>query len=323
MLDDPTTDAKADDGELLDAYSAAVTSVAARASRSVVGIRTTTARRGATSSGSGFALTPDGLILTNSHVIAGARRIEVDTVDGECLDADLIGDDAHTDTALIRITGNVPAVTLGRSRALRVGQLAIAIGNPLGFDCTVTAGVVSALGRSLRSSTGRLIDDVVQTDVALNPGNSGGPLMNAQGRVIGMNTAIIQGAQGLCFAIGIDTVREVAVGLLRFGRIRRASLGIGAQTVTVSQSIRRQFGLRGRTAVRVTEVTSGSAAAAAGLRAGDLLVEIAGREIGGVDELWRWLTQERIGSATAIEIVRTGRRQSLSVTPRELDGTSR
>ena len=304
------------DEEALDAYSRVVTRVAEVASRGVVGIRTARGGR-ALGGGSGFVLTPDGLVLTNSHVVSGANAIEVTTLDGERYDADLIGEDPHTDTGLIRVTGALAPLTLCSSARLRVGQLAIAIGNPLGFDSTVTAGVVSALGRSLRAASGRLIDDVVQTDAALNPGNSGGPLMDSAGEVIGMNTAIIQGAQGLCFAIAIDTVHPVAIQLLRHGRIRRASLGIAAQTVPVSQSIRHHYGLAGRTAVSVREVEVGGPAARAGLEPADLLIRIGTTEVSGVDALHRWLSEERIGEPAPLELVRRGRDRRVTIVPRE------
>jgi S1-C subfamily serine protease len=307
------------DGAALDAYSQAVASVAQLASPGVVGIRAARAARGAPAGGSGFALTPDGLVLTNSHVVTDAAEIEVSTIDDDTFEADLIGNDPHTDTALIRVTGRLAPLSLGRSRELRVGQIAIAIGNPLGFDCTVTAGVVSALGRSLRATTGRLIDDVVQTDAALNPGNSGGPLMDSQGRVIGMNTAIIPGAQGLCFAIAVDTVHRVAIELLRHGRIRRASLGVAAHTVAISQAIRRHFELDARTAVRVREVEARSPAAAAGVEPGDLIIRIGGTEASGVDALHRWLIEERIGTPVSLELVRRGRHRQLELVPREAD----
>jgi S1-C subfamily serine protease len=284
------------DDEALDAYSAAVASVAARASPSVLGIRSLRGDRGG--AGSGFVFTPDGLVLTNSHVVAGARRVEVRSTDTDAVIAEVIGDDPHTDTALLRAALGIPALELGRSRELRVGQLAIAIGNPLGFDATVTAGVVSALGRSLRSS-------------------SGGPLMNARGQVIGMNTAIILGAQGICFAIGADTVHDVAIGLLRHGRIRRASLGIAVLTVAVSQQIRRHFDGRTQSAVRIADVQPRGAADTAGLRAGDLLMSIGGVRIAGVDDLWRFLTEERIGQALPIEVVRSGRRRVCTIMPCE------
>jgi S1-C subfamily serine protease len=314
---------------LLDAYSRTVTSVAEAATPAVVaihtrrssapGVQTGSSPGGGLQGGSasGFVFTPDGLILTNSHVVHGASALRVATVRGEEFEADLLGEDPHTDTALIRVSAAMPAVTLGRSHALRVGQVAIAIGNPLGFDCTVTAGVVSALGRSLRASSGRLIEDVVQTDAALNPGNSGGPLMDSAARVIGMNTAIIAGAQGICFAIAIDTVQRVALELLRHGRVRRASIGIGGQTVAVPQRLRRHFELPQLSAVRVISVLEGGAAARAELEAGDLLVRFDGQWIGGVDDLHRLLIDSRIGAATPLELVRRGRRLKVDVVANE------
>jgi S1-C subfamily serine protease len=309
------------DAGLLDAYSRTVTGVAEAATPAVVAIHTrrTTGSGPQGGSASGFVLAPDGLILTNSHVVRGAGALRVATVRGEEFDADLLGDDPHTDTALIRVSASIPAVTLGRSHDLRVGQVAIAIGNPLGFDCTVTAGVVSALGRSLRAGSGRLIEDVIQTDAALNPGNSGGPLMDSAARVVGMNTAIIAGAQGICFAIGIDTVQRVALELLRHGRVRRASIGIGGQTVAVPQRIRRHFDLPQSSAVRVLNVLEGSAAAAAEIESGDLLVRFDGEWIGGVDDLHRLLIDSRIGALTPVELVRRGRRLIVTVSAREID----
>jgi S1-C subfamily serine protease len=270
-------------------------------------------------SASGFVFTPDGLILTNSHVVHGASALRVTSVRGEEFDADLVGEDPHTDTALIRVAAAaLPAVTLGSSHALRVGQLAIAIGNPLGFDCTVTAGVVSALGRSLRASSGRLIEDVIQTDAALNPGNSGGPLMDSGARVIGMNTAIIAGAQGICFSIAIDTVQRVALELLRHGRVRRASIGIGGQTAIIPQRLRRHFELPQSSAVRVLSVLEGSAAAAADIESGDLLVRFDDHWIEGVDDLHRLLIDSRIGASSTLELVRRGRRVRVDLIPREI-----
>jgi S1-C subfamily serine protease len=312
--------AVAEELELLDSYSRAVMGVAEAATPAVVSIHTrrASARGPQGGSASGFVLTPDGLILTNSHVVHAASSLRVATVRGEEFDADLLGEDPHTDTALIRVSAAMPAVTLGSSRGLRVGQVAIAIGNPLGFDCTVTAGVVSALGRSLRASSGRLIEDVVQTDAALNPGNSGGPLMDSNGRVIGMNTAIIAGAQGICFAIAIDTVQRVALELLRHGRVRRASIGIGGQTVSIPQRVRRHFELPEASGVRVLNVLDGSAAASAEIESGDLLVRFDGHWIGGVDDLHRLLIDSRIGAPTTLELVRRGRYVRADLVPREI-----
>jgi S1-C subfamily serine protease len=310
-----------DEQALLDAYSHTVTSVAEAATPAVVAIHTRRLSAPGIQGGSasGFVFTPDGLILTNSHVVHGASALRVATVRGEEFDADLLGEDAHTDTALIRVSAALPALTLGHSHGLRVGQLAIAIGNPLGFDCTLTAGVVSALGRSLRASSGRLIEGVVQTDAALNPGNSGGPLMDSAARVIGMNTAIIAGAQGICFAIAIDTVQRVAIELLRHGRVRRASIGIAGQTVAVPQRLRRHFELPQLSAVRVIHVLDGAAAAQAGVEPGDLLVRFDGQWIGGVDDLHRLLIDSRIGASVPLELVRRGRRVTVEVIGRESD----
>jgi S1-C subfamily serine protease len=316
--------AAVDDAHLLDAYSRTVTGVAEQATPAVVAIHARRApapgQRGQQAgSASGFVFTPDGLILTNSHVVHGASALRVTSVRGEEFDADLVGEDPHTDTALIRVAASaLPAVTLGSSHALRVGQLAIAIGNPLGFDCTVTAGVVSALGRSLRASSGRLIEDVIQTDAALNPGNSGGPLMDSGARVIGMNTAIIAGAQGICFSIAIDTVQRVALELLRHGRVRRASIGIGGQTAIIPQRLRRHFQLPQSSAVRVLSVLEGSAAAAADIESGDLLVRFDGHWIEGVDDLHRLLIDSRIGASSTLELVRRGRHLSVDLIPREI-----
>jgi S1-C subfamily serine protease len=314
-------DAAVTEDVVLDAYSRSVIGVAERATPAVVAIHTN--RRGQRAaqggSASGFVFTPDGLILTNSHVVHGASALRVVSVRGEEFEADLVGEDPHTDTALIRVAASaLPAVTLGSSRGLRVGQLAIAIGNPLGFDCTVTSGVVSALGRSLRASSGRLIEDVIQTDAALNPGNSGGPLMDSGARVIGMNTAIIAGAQGICFSIAIDTVQSVALELLRHGRVRRASLGIGGQTNTIPQRLRRHFDLPKASGVRVLSVIDNSAAAAADIQSGDLLIRFAGQWIEGVDDLHRLLIDSSIGTATTLELVRRGRRLTIELTPREI-----
>jgi S1-C subfamily serine protease len=290
----------------LDAYSRCIADVAEQASLSVVAIHTSQ-KNGQRGSGSGFAFTTDGLILTNSHVVHGANGIRVQTTQGQAADAELIGEDPHTDAALIRARVDVPPLALGSSKNLRVGQLAIAIGNPLGFECSVTAGVLSALGRSLRSSTGRLVDNVIQTDAALNPGNSGGPLCNSAGRVIGMNTAIIASAQGICFATAVDTVQWVALQLLQRGRVRRGYLGIMAQTATIPQRLRRQLDLSGRTAVRITSTSPDGPARHAGLESGDLLVRFDNAPITGIDDLHRALGAGRIGRRVPLELWRFGR----------------
>ncbi len=304
------------DEQALDVYSTLVSTVAEQASPSVVAIQTSTGKKSG-GSGSGFALTPDGLILTNSHVIHGAKRIRVETTQGASDNAEVVGEDPHTDTAVIRARVDVPPLELGSSRLLRVGQLAIAIGNPFGFECSVTAGVVSALGRSLRSSTGRLIDNVIQTDTALNPGNSGGPLCDSMGRAIGMNTAIIASAQGICFAIAIDTVRWVAMELLRHGRVRRSHLGVVAQTVTVPQRLRRHVDLAERTAVRIMNVTKEGPAGRGGIENGDLLLRFDGKPVVGIDDLLRSLGAEQIGQQVPVELWRYGRLVHASVVPVE------
>jgi S1-C subfamily serine protease len=304
------------DEQALDVYSTLVATVAEQASPSVVAIQTSSGKKSG-GSGSGFALTPDGLILTNSHVIHGAKRIRVETTQGTSDIAEIVGEDPHTDTALIRARVDVPPLELGSSRLLRVGQLAIAIGNPFGFECSVTAGVVSTLGRSLRSSTGRLIDNVIQTDTALNPGNSGGPLCDSAGRVIGMNTAIIASAQGICFATAIDTVRWVAMELLRHGRVRRGHLGIVAQTVTVPQRLRRHVDLAERTAVRIVKVTKEGPAGRSGIENGDLLLRFDSKPVVGIDDLLRSLGAEQIGRQVPVELWRFGRLVQASVVPVE------
>ena len=321
--DDPAAaTGDAPDQEALDAYSRIISMVAERASPSVVSIHTRfkQSARGsspASGSGSGFALTPDGLILTNSHVIHGASRIRIETTQGVSAEAEPVGEDPHTDTALIRARAQLVPLELGTSRRLRVGQLAIAIGNPLGFDCSVTAGVVSALGRTLRSGTGRLIDDVIQTDAALNPGNSGGPLCDSGGRVIGMNTAIIASAQGICFATAVDTVRWVAMELLRHGRVRRGHLGIVAQTVSLPQRLRRHADLAERTAVRIVRAGKDGPAARGGLEDGDLLLRFDGKPVVGIDDLHRALGAQRIGRDIPVEVWRYGRLVRATVVPVE------
>ncbi len=308
--------AAVDEKQALDVYSTLVATVAEQASPSVVAIQTSTGKKSA-GSGSGFALTPDGLILTNSHVIHGAKRIRVETTQGTSDIAEIVGEDPHTDTALIRARVDVPPLELGSSRLLRVGQLAIAIGNPFGFECSVTAGVVSALGRSLRSSTGRLIDNVIQTDTALNPGNSGGPLCDSAGRVIGMNTAIIASAQGICFATAIDTVRWVAMELLRHGRVRRGHLGIIAPTATVPQRLRRHVDLAESTARRIVTVSKEGPARRSGIENGDLLLRFDGKPVVGIDDLLRSLGAEQIGRQIPVELWRFGRLVQASVVPVE------
>ena len=321
LLDDgggaaPGAQRAPDDGRLLDAYSAAVVAAVEAVAPAVAHLEVDfKSRRG---SGSGFAFTPDGLLLTNSHVVHGARSIRATFADGSSRDADLVGEDPDTDTAVVRLGGGAPAsVVLGSSRALRVGQLAIAIGNPYGFQHTVTTGVVSALGRSLRAQSGRLIDDVLQTDAALNPGNSGGPLVDSRGEVIGVNTAIIPGAQGICFATAIDTVKAVVVQLLRDGKVRRGYLGIAGATVPLARRLARHFELANERAVRVESVEAAGPAARAGVAAGDLIVGYGGQQVNGIDDLHRLLTVERIGAQSVLTVLRGAQKLERGIVARE------
>ncbi len=310
---------------LLDAYSNAVISASEKISPSVVKIDVAQAGRSRSGEpherqggGSGFVFTPDGLILTNSHVVHGATRIQVSFSDGHRFPAHTIGDDPATDLAVIRIDApQIVAAPLGDSQKLRVGQLAIAIGNPYGFQYTVTAGVVSALGRSLRSYSGRLIDDVIQTDASLNPGNSGGPLVSSDGRVVGVNTATIMGAQGLCFAIGINTAKFVAGRLLRDGRIRRAYIGVEAQTAPLHRRLVRFYDLPQESGVIVSAVTPGSPAQRAGLREGDVIVALDGKAVAGVDDLHRLLTDAHVGVSSSLTVLRWTQKLELQVVPQE------
>jgi S1-C subfamily serine protease len=314
------------DGALLDAYSQAVVGTAEKISPSVVKIDVAQSARSRSGEqrerqggGSGFVFTPDGLILTNSHVVHGAVRIHVSLPDGQNrYPAHVIGDDPATDIAVIRIDApNLIAAPLGDSQKLRVGQLAIAIGNPYGFQYTVTAGVVSALGRSLRSYSGRLIDDVIQTDASLNPGNSGGPLVTSDGQVVGVNTATIMGAQGLCFAVGINTAKFVASRLLRDGRIRRGYIGVEAQTVPLHRRVVRFYDLAQDSGVVVAFVTPGSPAHVSGLREGDVIISLDNQPVAGVDDLHRLLTEAKVGGSNQIVILRGTERRELYVIPEE------
>lgn len=314
---------------LLDAYSQAVVQAAERISPSVVFIEVgkaftpghdTTARRPRETrgSGSGFIFTPDGFILTNSHVVHHADKIGVTLSDGRRFDATIVGDDPSTDLAVIRISaGRLPAAPLGDSEKIRVGQLAIAIGNPYGFQYSVTAGVVSALGRSLRSESGRLIDNVLQTDAALNPGNSGGPLLNSLGEVIGVNTAVILPAQGICFAVAINTAKFVAGQLIMHGRIRRAFLGVGGQNVAIPRFIVRAHQLKSETGVLVISIEKQSPAETAGLREGDVIFALDGASVRSVDDLHKLLTDARIGARCELEILRRSQKLSLPIIAQE------
>lgn len=313
MLDAPLPP----DAGLLDAYSAAVTTAVGRAGPSVVNVAVIGARgRGG---GSGVIVSPDGLVLTNSHVIAGSTRIEVTTAEGARFAATLLGDDPDTDLALLRAetAAALPAAMLGESAGLRVGQVAIAIGNPLGFSNTVTAGVVSALGRTLAGRGGRPIEDLIQTDAALNPGNSGGALVDARGAVIGVNTAMIGGAQGLCFAVAADTARLVLGHLVRFGRVKRAFLGLSGQQEAVPRRFARAHGIAQPTALLVAAVSKDGPADRAGIEAGDLLLSIGGDPIAHVADLLRWLTGERVGQAAEAVLLRRGDLRRRMVVPAE------
>jgi S1-C subfamily serine protease len=314
-----------EDQELLDAYSRAVIDVVDRVGPAVVGltVRHETLRNDrspqSAGSGSGVVVAPDGLILTNSHVAGGASRIEVMTADGQRLTARVVGDDPDTDLALVRIDEAVtlPAAALGDSKRLKRGQLVIAIGNPLGFESTVTTGVVSALGRSLRARTGRLIDDLIQTDAALNPGNSGGPLVSSRGEVVGVNTAVIMGAQGICFAVAANTASFVLGELVRHGRVRRGFVGIAAQQTAIPRRLQHAASLRQDGAVMVSTVEPGSAAERAGVKAGDILLALDGHTITGADDLIRALTGETIGRSVALDVLRGTERLTASLVPEE------
>jgi S1-C subfamily serine protease len=301
-----------DDGDLLDAYSQAVIRAVETVGPAVVRIEI---EHGG---GSGVVFTPDGLVLTNSHVVERAERMRVMLPDGRSMRADLVGHDADTDLAVIRIDATpLPWATLGDSRAVRVGQVAVAIGNPYGFHHSVTAGVVSALGRSLRSRSGRLMDDIIQTDAALNPGNSGGPLVTTRGEVIGINTAMILPAQGLCFAIASNTARVIAARLIRDGRIRRSYIGVGGQNVPVPRAIARANQLAVSTGVLVVSVEKDSPAETAGLRDGDIVLAFAGEAVAGIDDLHRHLTEDRIGVPATLTVLRAARRRQVTIVPAE------
>ena len=324
MLDRPdlaeTQPVPPEDQALLDAYSRAVIDVVERVGPAVVRldvVKSGNERQCGT--GSGVVVAPDGLVLTNSHVVGGAARVNVTTVDGRSLTARAVGDDPDTDLALVRVDAPVtlPAATLGNSKLLKRGQLVIAIGNPLGFESTVTTGVVSALGRSLRARSGRLIDDVIQTDAALNPGNSGGPLVSSRGEVVGINTAVIMGAQGICFAVAANTANFVLGELVRHGRVRRAYIGIAAQQFAVSRRRRHATGLAQESAVMIASVEPGSPAGRDGLAAGDIILALDGAAVTGADDLIRLLAGDKIGRTVEIEMLRNGDQRRVSVVPDE------
>lgn len=314
--------------DLLDAYSKAVVHVAELVSPSVVNIDVRKKAHGrpdrhnipgeTPASGSGFVFTPDGFILTNSHVVHGANKIDVTLLDGNSYIADLVGDDPDTDLAVIRINApNLIVVNLGDSQQIRVGQLVIALGNPFGFQCTVTAGVVSALGRSLRALTGRLIENVIQTDAALNPGNSGGPLALPTGEVIGVNTAIIAPAQGICFATGINTAKFVAARLIKDGRITRAYIGIAGQNVPILRRIVYYYNLQIDRGAMVVNIETGSPAHKAGLLSGDIIVSLDSKPIAGIDDLQKQLTDQAVGIKSTISVIRRAEKIDLDIIPAE------
>ncbi len=312
--------AGAPDRELaaFDAYSRAVIGAVDQVGPAVLHLQVE-AEHGRGGAGSGVVFTPDGYVLTNSHVIAGGKRMTATFADGRTSRMTVIGDDPDTDLALLRLDSDAQvSARLGSARGLRVGQLVVAIGNPFGFQCTVTAGVVSALGRSLRARSGRLIDSVIQTDAALNPGNSGGPLVNAAGEVIGINTAIIAMAQGICFSISADTVEFVASRLIRDGRVRRCYIGVAGQNVPLSRKLVRFHGLARESGVLVQSMAPDGAARSGGLQTGDIIVEFDRLPIENIDALHRLLTEDRVGQPIPVAVLRRGEKIALDLTPREL-----
>ena len=310
------------DGTLLDAYSDAVVRAVDLVAPAVAHVRVerprAKGRARAGGSGSGFLITPDGYLVTNSHVAGGASAIEVDLPDGRRAAGEIVGDDPDSDIAVVKVgAGDLAWCRFGESPSVRVGQIAIAIGSPLGYQQTVTAGIVSALGRSMRAQTGRLLDNVIQTDAPLNPGNSGGPLVDSRGRVIGVNTMIVMPAQGLCFAIAASLAEQVVIALIREGRVRRAWLGLGGQTVPVARRTALHFALPSDYAVRVDSLERDGPASRAGVERGDLIVAIDGAPVASVDDLQRALDARAIGRRLAVDVLRRGRRDTLEVEPAE------
>jgi len=300
----------------LDPYSSLVSRSVERIGPAVAGIEVRSAGGRPQGAGSGVIYTPDGYLLTNSHVAQRADNALVSLADGRVCEAARIGDDPATDLAVLRLSGSgFPHAAFGSSAALRVGQLVIAVGNPLGYQATVTAGIVSALGRTLRTASGRLIESVIQTDAPLNPGNSGGPLADTAGRVIGINTAVAGGAQGICFAIGIDTAVEVAYQLMRHGRVRRSRLRLAGQTIALDRRVLRALERTEPGAVMVAEVLPDGPAQRAGLERGDLLLELDGESVTGVDRLHRLLTAERAGREVEAQLLRRGKRRAVTLIP--------
>src|ERR1700722_17913394 len=310
------------DGELLDSYSQGVTRAVEKVGPAVVNIRVqkSSRERQAESggSGSGFVIAPDGFILTNSHVVHGADKLEVTLADGQVYRGTLVGEDPETDLAVVRINASqLVHARFGNSKSIRVGQIAVAIGSPFGFQQTVTAGVVSALGRSMRSQSGRLIDNVIQTDAALNPGNSGGPLVNSRGEVIGVNTAIILPAQGICFAIAINSAKLVAGHLIKDGKISRGYIGIAGHNVELPRRFVRFYRLPAETAVRVASVEANSPAALGGIKEGDQIVRLGDSPIAGIDDLQRYLTMSQVGVNTPVTVIRGTEQLTLEIVPSE------
>jgi S1-C subfamily serine protease len=309
----------ASDTDFLDAYSHAVTGVADAVGPAVVRVEVRNAKGRPAGVGSGVVIAPDGLVLTNAHVVEGAKEVHLQDAEGRVMDARKLGEDPDSDLALLRAGAvrDLPSARLGVSKALRRGQLVVAIGNPLGFESTVTAGVISALGRSLRSKNGRLIEDVIQTDAALNPGNSGGPLVSSRGEVVGINTAVILGAQGICFAVASNTAQFVLNELIQHGRVRRAYVGVSAQTAAVPRRHARAAGIDNASGAMITALEPNGPAAAAGLMSLDTIVRADGVAVTGVDDLIRLLNGERIGRSVTIEALRRGALRSFAVTPAE------
>ena len=308
-----------DDVALLDSYSRTVAEIARTVGPAVVRVESRPGNGAPAGTGSGVIISPDGFVLTNSHVVQGAKVARLNAPDGQVMEARVLGDDPHTDLALLHAgsTGRLLFAGLGDSKSLRPGHLVVAIGNPLGFDSTVTAGVVSALGRSLRARTGRLIDDVIQTDAALNPGNSGGPLVSSRGEVVGINTAVIMGAQGICFAVASNTASFVLTEIIRHGRVRRAFIGVGAQTVRVPRHYALSAAVPNATGAAVTAIEPGSPAAGAGLQPADIIVGFDDRVVEGADDLIRALNGEQIGRSATLILLRQGVRHDVSIVPLE------
>ncbi len=319
-----SSDAADRDAELLDAYSQTVSGVARQVSQAVAHLKVETnqpqdRRQPQAGTGSGFLISTDGYMVTNSHVVHGAKRIEASLPDGRSFTAELVGDDPATDLAVLKISGDhFATLAFGASDRLQVGQIAIAIGNPFGFQYSLTAGVVSALGRTLRSQSGRLIDDVIQTDAALNPGNSGGPLVDSRGQVIGVNTAVILPAQGLCFAVAANLAKFVVGKLILEGRVRRGYIGIGAQAVTLPPQWMNSLQLQTKGGIQVQTVEQNGPAALAGLQPGDLIVQVEGKSLDSIDDLHKILDETTIGRALSVWVIRNGGLLQMQVKPGEL-----